>query len=51
MITAKGVADAHDHGGRRGSRGGTALAGVVYLAVLTRGFRRPTPQLAVDHTP
>jgi len=28
-----------------------ALVGVVYLAVLTRGFRRPTPQLAVDHTP
>jgi len=27
-----------------------ALAGVVRLAVLTRGFRRLTPQLAVDHT-
>nr|WP_255480447.1 APC family permease [Quadrisphaera sp. RL12-1S] len=27
-----------------------AAAGVVYLAVLTRGFRRPPPQLAVDHT-
>nr|WP_222710298.1 APC family permease [Quadrisphaera setariae] len=31
--------------------GAWALVGVAYLAVLTRGFRRPPPQLAVDHTP